>query len=41
MVAVFNDLNVCMKYTCCCAVKVTTWLPGANDEAANWDEPVI
>lgn len=30
-----------MKYTCCCAVKVTTWLPEANDEAANWAGPVI
>jgi hypothetical protein len=27
-------------HTCCCAVRVTTWFPEVNDEAASWDGPV-
>jgi hypothetical protein len=28
-------------HTCCCAVRVTTWFPEANEEAAIWAGPVI
>jgi hypothetical protein len=27
-------------HTCCCAVRATTWFPGANEEAASWAGPV-